>query len=163
MYNIPTKTKEFANDVLATTQLPVLVEYKKKIADGLTAKAAGYATIGKEIVKRDMENIFNGKTPAEISNTDILEKTGPVYNAVMLAFSSEEKVKPIVKGTSVWNFNAKKFSASKDKKAESEKLVRLYSGLNSRECSQLMDAKAKDGKTKEQVIHEILEKRYITL
>lgn len=75
----------------------------------------------------------------------------------MLAFSSEEKVKPIVKGTSVWNFNAKKFSASKDKKAESEKLVRLYSGLNSRECSQLMDAKAKDGKTKEQVIHEILE------
>ena len=39
----------------------------------------------------------------------------------MLAFSSEEKVKPIVKGTSVWNFNAKKFSASKDKKAESEK------------------------------------------
>lgn len=163
MYNVPTKTKEFANDVLATTQLPVLVEYKKKIADGLTAKAAGYATIGKEIVKRDMENIFNGKTPAEISNTDILEKTGPVYNAVMLAFSSEEKVKPIVKGTSVWNFNAKKFSASKDKKAESEKLVRLYSGLNSRECSQLMDAKAKDGKTKEQVIHEILEKRYITL
>lgn len=68
-----------------------------------------------------------------------------------------------MKGTSVWNFNAKKFSASKDKKAESEKLVRLYSGLNSRECSQLMDAKAKDGKTKEQVIHEILEKRYITL
>jgi hypothetical protein len=163
MYNVPTKTKEFASDVLETTTLPVLVEYKKKITAGLSAKAAGYATIGREIVKRDMVNIFNGKTPSEISDTGILTITDPIYNAIMQAFSSEKKAKQIVKGTPIWNYNARKISASEDKKNESEKLVRLYSGLGSRECSELMDVKGESGRTKEQIIHDILEKRYITL
>ena len=158
-----TKTKEFANDVLATTDLPVLLSYKEKIAKGLAAKAAGYATVGREIVKRDMESIFNGKIPSEISNTGILAMTDPIYSAVMQAFSSEKKAKSIVKGTNLWSYNAKKLSASSDKKAESKKLVKLYSILGSRECSELMDVKAESGRTKEQIIHEILEKRYVTL
>lgn len=163
LYNVPTKTKEFANDVLATTDLPVLLSYKEKIAKGLAAKAAGYATVGREIVKRDMESIFNGKIPSEISNTGILATTDPIYSAVMQAFSSEKKAKSIVKGTNLWSYNAKKLSASSDKKAESKKLVKLYSILGSRECSELMDVKAESGRTKEQIIHEILEKRYVTL
>lgn len=163
LYNVPTKTKEFANDILATTKQPVLIEYKNKIMDGLTAKAAGYATIGREIVKRDMENIFNGKIPSEICDPEILTITEPIYHAVMQAFSSEKKAKPIVKGTPIWTYNAKKFSTSENKKHESDKLVRLYSSMGSRECSKLMDAKAKDGRTKEQIVHDILEKRYITL
>lgn len=163
LYNVPTKTKDFVNDVLATSSLPVLEEYKRKIAAGLTAKASGYASIGKEITKRDMVNIFNGKTPSDISSTEILNITNPIYDAVMQAFSSEKKAKSIVKGTSIWSYNAKKLIKSSDKRSESKKLVKLYSELDARTCSKLMDVKAENGRTKEQVIHEILEKRYITL
>lgn len=163
LYNVPTKTSDFANDILATTQLPALIKYKEKIATKLTPKAAGLATVGREIVKRDMKDIFNDKIPSDLQGEEMLVITEPIYNAVMQAFSSEKKAKPIVKGTPIWTYNAKKLNASMDKKAESEKLVKLYSGLGSRECSELMDAKTESGRTKEQIIHQILEKCYSAL
>lgn len=163
LYNVPTKTSDFANDILATSQLPALIKYKEKIAAKLTPKAAGLATVGREIVKRDMKDIFNDKIPSYLQGEEMLVITEPIYNAVMQAFCSEKKAKPIVKGTPIWTYNAKKLNASMDKKAESEKLVKLYSGLGSRECSELMDAKAEGGRTKEQIIHQILEKCYSAL
>jgi len=58
IFNNPTKAEDFARDLMATSTDPVLASYRAKIKDGLVPKASGFATIGREIVKK-ISQLFN--------------------------------------------------------------------------------------------------------
>lgn len=161
MSNVPTRTKDYVRDLLATGENMVLSSYQNKLNRKITAKAAGYATVNREIMKKDVNAIFKGSAPNYITDMSILEFTTPVYNAVLKAFGCEkEDIKPILKGTIIWKFNSEKFNDTGNKKGESEKLIKLYESLDSSTMSNILTAKKTSKKTKEQVIMDILEKEY---
>ena len=56
--NVPTKTKDYVRDLLATGENKVLKSYQDKLKRKITAKAAGLATVNREIMKRDINSIF---------------------------------------------------------------------------------------------------------
>lgn len=127
----------------------------------ITAKAAGLATVNREIMKRDINSIFKGSAPNYITDESILEYTTPVYEGVLKFFGCETgEVKPILKNGSLWSFNADMFNKSKDKKEVSEKLVKLYNSMPPAIMSDILTAKKTVNKTREQKIREILEKEY---
>lgn len=159
--NVPTKTKDYVRDLLATGENKVLKSYQDKLKRKITAKAAGLATVNKEIMKRDINSIFKGSAPDYITDESILEYTIPVYEAVLKFFGCETgEVKPILKNGSLWSFNADMFNKSKDKKEVSEKLVKLYNSMPPAIMSDILTAKKTVKKTKDQSIREILEKEY---
>lgn len=160
--NVPTKTKDFTQDLLATSQNKILSSYNSKIGYGLVAKAAGIATVNQEILKDDLVKCFQGRTPKILSDEGVLVFTDPVYEATLRAFSSEKRIKPILKGTAVWKFNAAKLtSVSIDQRDFVMKLLlQMYDNLSARTFSLIMDAKSDGNRTKEQVVFDILEKAY---
>jgi hypothetical protein len=162
MDNVPTKTKDFTRDMLATSNNNVLKSYNDKIKDGLVAKAAGFATANQEIMKDDLEKCFNGKTPKVLSDDSVLNYTTPVYEATLRAFASEKRIKPVLKGTAVWKFNASMMNKAKeeDREVVKQNLVDMYDNLTSRTYSRINEAKGQGNKTKEQVIHAILKDAY---
>lgn len=162
MDNVPTKTKDFTRDMLATSNNKVLMSYNDKIKDGLVAKAAGFATANQEIMKDDLEKCFNGKTPKVLSDDSVLNYTTPVYEATLRAFASEKRIKPVLKGTAVWKFNASMLNKAKeeDREVVKQNLVDMYDNLTSRTYSRIIEAKGQGNKTKEQVIHAILKDAY---
>lgn len=162
MDNVPTKTKDFTRDMLATSNNKVLMSYNDKIKDGLVAKAAGFATANQEIMKDDLEKCFNGKTPKVLSDDSVLNYTTPVYEATLRAFASEKRIKPVLKGTAVWKFNASMLNKAKeeDREVVKQNLIDMYDNLTSRTYSRIIDAKGQGNKTKEQVIHAILKDAY---
>jgi hypothetical protein len=162
MDNVPTKTKDFTRDMLATSNNMVLMSYNDKIKDGLVAKAAGFATANQEIMKDDLEKCFNGKTPKVLSDDSILDYTTPVYEATLRAFASEKRIKPVLKGTAVWKFNASMLNKPKeeDREVVKQNLIDMYDNLTSRTYSRIIEAKGQGNKTKEQVIHAILKDAY---
>ncbi|WP_300229557.1 hypothetical protein [uncultured Bacteroides sp.] len=162
MSNEPTRTKDFVRDLLATGENKILSSYQNKLKRKITAKAAGFATANREIMKRDVNAIFKDSAPDYITDESILEFTTPVYEAVLKAFGCDEENKmiPILKGTIIWKFNSEKFKAADDKKIVSDRLVKLYNGLSSATTANILNAKKKAKKTKEQVIVDILEKEY---
>ena len=162
MDNVPTKTKDFTRDMLATSNNKVLMSYNDKIKDGLVAKAAGFATANQEIMKDDLEKCFNGKTPKVLSDDSVLDYTTPVYEATRRSFASEKRIKPVLKGTAVWKFNASMMNKAiaEDREAVKQKLIDMYDNLTARTYSRIIDAKGQGNKTKEQVIHAILKDAY---
>ena len=156
--NVPTKTKDFTQDLLATSQNKILASYNSKIKFGLVAKAAGIATVTQEILKDDLVKCFQGRIPKILSDESVLTFTDPVYDATLRAFSSEKHIKPILKGTAVWKFNASMLSRAKDEEREfiMMALVQMYENLSARTFSRIMDAKTDGNKTKEQVVYDIL-------
>lgn len=162
MVNEPTKTKEFADDALATEkENKILVSYKKKIDFGLTAKAAGFATIGNEIKKEGLAAIFDGKTPPSyLKNEDDVEHFDAVYDAILDVFSSKTKLIHLLRGTKLWRWTADKMNASTDKAAESKKLVGMFENLKVKDSTRLLTAKAEGGKTAEQVVRDVLDGIY---
>lgn len=161
MSNVPTRTKDYVRDLLATGENKVLSSYQDKLKRQITAKAAGYATVNREIMKRDINAIFKDGTPDYIADDSILNFTTPVYEAVLRAFGcEEERMIPILKGTIIWKFNSDKFRVTDDKKTVSDKLVKLYNGLSSASTANILNAKKTTKMTKEQVIVDILEKEY---
>ena len=162
MDNVPTKTKDFTRDMLATSNNKVLMSYNDKIKDGLVAKAAGFATANQEIMKDDLEKCFNGKTPKVLSDDSVLNYTTPVYEATLRALASEKRIKPVLKGTAVWKFNASMLNKAKeeDREVVKQNLIDMYDNLTSRTYSRIIVAKSQGNKTKEQVIHAILKDAY---
>jgi len=162
MDNVPTKTKDFTRDMLATSNNKVLMSYNDKIKDGLVAKAAGFATANQEIMKDDLEKCFDGKTPKVLSDDSVLDYTTPVYEATLRAFASEKRIKPVLKGTAVWKFNASMMNKAKEEDREviKQNLIDMYDNLTSRDYSRIIAAKSQGNKTKEQVIHAILKDAY---
>ena len=160
--NVPTKTKEFTQDVLATSNNEVLKSYNEKIQSGLVAKAAGFATVYQEILKSDIEKFFDGKPPKVLGDNSLLDYTSRVYEAVLRAFNSEKGIKAILKGTAIWKFNADIFNKAKyeDRETVTKKLIGMYDSLSSRTYSQIIDAKKQGNKTREQVIYGILKDAY---
>jgi hypothetical protein len=62
--NVPTRTKDFARDFLATErENKVVTSYSSKIDRGLSPKAAGFATSFKEVKKADSEALMAGRDP----------------------------------------------------------------------------------------------------
>lgn len=161
MSNVPTKTKDYVRDLLATGENKVLSSYQNKLKRKITAKAAGFATVNREIMKRDVNAIFKDSAPDYITDESILEFTTPVYEAVLKFFGCETgDVKSILKKSIIWSFNAEKFNKSRDKKEVSEKLVKLYNSMSPAIMSDILSAKSTVKKTKDQVIKEILETEY---
>ena len=156
--NVPTKTKDFTQDLLATSKNKILASYNSKMKFGLVAKAAGIATVNQEILKDDLVKCFQGKTPKILTDEDILVFTNPVYDANLKAFSSEKNIKPILKGTAVWKFNAAMLSKAKDDERELTMmlLVQMYENMSARTYSSIIDAKSEGNRTKEQVVFDIL-------
>lgn len=159
--NVPTKTKDFVRDLLATGENKILSSYNEKIKRKLSAKASGFATVNQEIMKRDIRAIFNDKLVDYLRNDSILEFTTPVYNAVLKAFGCESgEIKTFLRSAVIWKFNAGKFNEASDKKVISDKLVKFYGHLSSVTTSNILTAKKTVKETKEQVIMKFLETEY---
>ena len=165
LLNVPTRVNEFAEDALATEKDNKVLEcYKAFIVEGLTPKAAGFACCGYEIRKSDLAKLFNGqKLPEYLTNSELLPYFKAVFKAVKELFcgnGDNAKITSFLKGTKVWRWTAIHMNQAKDKKAESEKLVRFFNDFPARDMSNILQAKKSDTQTVEQVIAEILEKRY---
>jgi len=160
--NVPTKVKDFTQDMLATSNNKVLMSYNDKIKFGLVAKAAGFATANQEIMKDDLIKSFQGKAPKILSDESVLDYTTPVFEATLRAFASEKRIKPVLKGTAVWKFNASMMNKAiaEDREAVKQKLIDMYDNLTARTYSRIIEAKGQGNKTKEQVIHAILKDAY---
>jgi hypothetical protein len=85
-----------------------------------------------------------------------------VYEATLRAFASEKRIKPVLKGTAVWKFNASMMNKAKeeDREVVKQNLIDMYDNLTSRTYPRIIEAKGQGNKTKEQVIHAILKDAY---
>ena len=138
---------------------PVLKSYFSKIGTGLTAKAAAYATVCKEITQRDLVESYRDNPPEFLADDSILSITEPVYKATIKAFSSKKELKKWLAGISVWKFNASILNkVSTDKReSESKKLVEMYSSLDALTFSRIMDARSDDKRSKVDIVYGILQ------
>lgn len=161
--NERTKVKDYTNDVLATeTSNPILKSYRDKCESGVSPKAAAYATLGKEITKRDITSIFNGKTPDSLNDTGILKYSDRIYKAVCDTFSPN-KVTPLIKGTVFWRWTAAKLIGAKTEKDREDvtvKIENVFRQMTACVCNLIRDAKGNGSKTREQIIHELLNTEY---
>lgn len=156
IYNNPTKAEDFARDLMATSNQPVLASYRAKVNDGLAPKAAGFATIGREIVKKDLTDLQKGKTPALFEDKDNLERFNSVYAGIkpMVILNL-----PMFKGSEIWKFIANKINgvATEKKNDMAQSIIKMFSLMPPIPFSSLRTAKADGAKSKEMVVHEILE------
>ena len=167
MYNAPTRAKDFANEVFMTTDNPVVKAYKQKIDDGMTAKAAGYATVGKEIKRADIVTFFLTGKSSVLDDASMLPHTDLVYKAARTAFACEKgKLKPILKGTEIWGFVAENFSSAKtedERTIMAIKLECLFNTLPSSYATRILTAKATNDQTRPQVVKAILKEYFAAL
>ena len=167
MYNAPTRAKDFANEVFMTTDNAVVKAYKQKIDDGMTAKAAGYATVGKEIKRADIVTFFLTGKSSVLDDASLLPHTDLVYSAVRTAFACEKgKLKPILKGTEIWGFVAENFSSAKTEEERyimAVKLECLFNTLPSSYATRILTAKASGDQTRQQVVKAILKEYFAAL
>lgn len=154
IYNTPTSAADFARDFAATTDNAVIADYRKKQSDGLCPKAAGYATIGREISKKDIQDLQNGKTPSGFDNVSAISRFSTIYNAILQCIIDNPA---IYKGTEVWKFNAGKLASASDKDKMVSRLYKLYSSMPYSVGKKLEKAKKTGSKPKETVVAEILE------
>lgn len=163
-----TTTLDFARDLHATGGgNKILISYNTKVDRGVVSKAAGYATYNREFVKSDVVKLQQGKAPAYMTNDSILAYTDRVFTKVTEAFGCNGeivKMHKALRGSFVWKFNAAKLiivEADADKlEAETKKLEKLYASLPATSMYAIAEAKSSDGKTKEQIVHSILQNLY---
>lgn len=154
IYNTPTSTADFARDFAATTDNAVIAGYRKKQNDGLCPKAAGYATIGREILKADIQKLQKGESPSGFNDTLAISRFATVYDAMLQCII----VNPATyKGAEVWKFNAAKLASATDKDEMVSRLCKLYSSMSYSVGKKLEKAKKMGSKPKETVVAEILE------
>lgn len=154
IYNTPTSTADFARDFAATTDNVVITDYRKKQSDGLCPKAAGYATIGREILKGDIQKLQKGEIPSGFDDVSAISRFSTVYDAMLQCII----VNPATyKGAEIWKFNAAKLASATDKDEMAGRLCKLYSSMPYSVGKQLEKAKKTGSKPKETVVAEILE------
>ncbi len=152
--NTPTSTADFARDLEATSNNPVLVSYRAKIKDGLTPKAAGYATIGREIVKKDMRELQNGNTPALFNdkpNQDLFER---VYGGIS---DIREQSPATFKGTEIWSWIANQINAADDKQEMAESVIKMFHTMRPLLLLSIQTAKRNGNRSKEVVVKDYLD------
>jgi len=140
----------------------VLNSYYRKIDNGLTAKAAAYATVCREITQADLFEVYRGNSPEFLSDDAILPITEPVYQATLKAFSSKKELRKWLAGISVWKFNASVLNkvSSDQRESESKKLVEMYSKLDALTFSRIMDARSDECHTRADIVYGILQVAY---
>lgn len=152
--NTPTSTADFARDLEATSNNPVLVSYRNKIKYGLTPKAAGYATIGREIVKKDMRELQNGNTPAlfnDKTNQDLYEH---IYSEI----SPIRQGSPTTfKGTEIWSWIANQINGADDKQDMAERIIKMFLTMRAPLFLSIQTAKRDGNRSKEVVVKDLLD------
>lgn len=152
--NTPTSTADFARDLEATSNNSVLVSYRAKIKDGLTPKAAGYATIGREIVKKDMRELQNGNTPALFNdkpNQDLFER---VYGGIS---DIREQSPATFKGTEIWSWIANQINGADDKQEMAECVIKMFHTMRPLLLLSIQTAKRNGNRSKEVVVKDYLD------
>lgn len=166
--NVPTKTKDFARDFLDTEKANMIIAaYAGKIDRGLTPKAAGIATKGKEVKKADVQALLAGKLPCIFNDgdTDDIELYQMVFDGVCEGFGIEKDApikNKVLKGTFIWHWTAKKIrEADEDKRIDAaDKVINMFAGMSAQDSERINNAEKTESQTREQVIHGILDEMY---
>ena len=166
--NVPTKTKDFARDFLDTEKAnKIIAAYAGKIDRGLTPKAAGIATKGKEVKKADVQSLLAGKVPSVFNDgdTEDIELYQMVFDGVCEGFGIEKDApikNKVLKGTFIWHWTAKKMNVTDagDRFDLAVKVISIFTGMSAQESERINNAEKTETQTREQVIHGILEEMY---
>ena len=166
--NVPTKTKDFARDFLDTEKAnKIIAAYAGKIDRGLTPKAAGFATKGKEVKKADVQSLLAGKVPSVFNDgdTEDIELYQMIFDGVCEGFGVEKDA-PIknkaLKGTFIWRWTAKKIhETDEDNRIDvADKVINMFTSMSAQESERINNAEKTEAQTREQVIHGILDEMY---
>lgn len=155
--NTPTTTADFARDLEATSNHPVISSYRMKISDGLVAKAAGWATIGREIVKKDMVELQKGNTPALFNDKENLSLFSQVYEALTPFRQASPNT---FRGTEIWSWNANKINGADDKRGMVDMIIKMFNTMSFADGKALENAKRSDNDPKEVVVKRILDQMF---
>ena len=170
MDNVPTKTKDFARDFLDTEKAnKIIAAYAGKIDRGLTPKAAGIATKGKEVKKADVQSLLAGKVPSVFNDgdTEDIELYQMFFDGVCDGFGIEKGApikNKVLKGTFIWNWTAKRIhEADEDSRFDvANKVINMFTGMSAQESERINNAEKTETQTREQVIHGLLDEMYNT-
>jgi hypothetical protein len=166
--NVPTKTKDFARDFLDTEKAnKIIAAYAGKIDRGLTPKAAGFATKGKEVKKADVQSLLAGKVPSVFNDgdTEDIELYQMIFDGVCEGFGIEKDApikNKVLKGTFIWNWTAKKIhEADEDSRIDvADRVINMFTSMSAQESERINNAEKTEAQTREQVIHGILNEMY---
>ena len=166
--NVPTKTKDFARDFLDTEKAnKIIAAYAGKIDRGLTPKAAGFATKGKEVKKADVQALLAGKVPSVFNDgdTEDIELYQMIFDGVCEGFGIEKDApikNKVLKGTFIWHWTAKKIhEADEDSRIDvADKVINMFTGMSAQDSERINNAEKTESQTREQVIHGILDEMY---
>ena len=168
MDNVPTKTKDFARDFLDTEKAnKIIAAYAGKIDRGLTPKAAGIATKGKEVKKADVQALLAGKVPSVFNDgdTEDIELYQMIFEGVCEGFGIEKDApikNKVLKGTFIWHWTAKRIhEADEDSRIDvADKVINMFTGMSAQDSERINNAEKTETQTREQVIHRILDEMY---
>ena len=169
--NVPTRTADLARDVVDTEkENATVVAYASKINRGLSPKAAGFATKGKEVKKKDIEALMAGKVPGvfDDGHSDDLETYQRVFEGVCEGFgiAKDAPIKnKVLKGTFIWRWVANKMNATDEADDDcrfdvANKVINMFTGLSAQDSERINNAEKTETQTREQVIHGILDEMY---
>ena len=166
--NVPTRTKDFARDFLATERENKFVtSYANKIDRGLSPKGAGFATSFKDVKKADIETLLAGKDPAVFnsSNKNDLEISDMIYNGVLEGFAIEKGApvkNKVLKGSFIWRWIANKMNEADegDRLDLAVKVISIFTSMSAQDSERINNAEKTETQTREQVIHAILDGMY---
>jgi hypothetical protein len=166
--NVPTKTKDFARDFLDTEKAnKIIAAYAGKIDRGLTPKAAGFATKGKEVKKADVQSLLAGKVPSVFNDgdTEDIELYQMIFDGVCEGFGIEKDApikNKVLKGTFIWHWTAKKIhEADEDSRIDvADRVINMFTSMSAQESERINNAEKTEAQTREQVIHGILNEMY---
>lgn len=168
MDNVPTKTKDFARDFLDTEKAnKIIAAYAGKIDRGLTPKAAGIATKGKEVKKADVQSLLAGKLPGIFNDgdTEDIVLYQMIFDGVCEGFGIEKDApikNKVLKGTFIWHWTAKKIhEADEDSRIDvADRVINMFTSMSAQESERINNAEKTEAQTREQVIHGILNEMY---
>ena len=166
--NVPTKTKDFARDFMDTEKAnKIIAAYAGKIDRGLTPKAAGIATKGKEVKKADVQSLLAGKVPSVFNDgdTEDIELYQMIFEGVCEGFgiAKEAPIKnKVLKGTFIWHWTAKKMNVTDagDRFDLAVKVISIFTSMSAHDSERINNAERTETQTREQVIHGILDEMY---
>ena len=166
--NVPTKTKELARDFMDTEKANKIISaYAGKIDRGLTPKAAGIATKGKEVKKADVQSLLAGKAPSVFNDgdTEDIELYQMIFEGVCEGFGIEKDApikNKVLKGTFIWNWTAKKMNVTDagDRFDLAVKVISIFTSMSAQDSERINNAEKTETQTREQVIHGILDEMY---
>lgn len=166
--NVPTKTKELARDFMDTEKANKIISaYAGKIDRGLTPKAAGIATKGKEVKKADVQSLLAGKVPSVFNDgdTEDIELYQMIFEGVCEGFGIEKDApikNKVLKSTFIWNWTAKKMNVTDagDRFDLAVKVISIFTSMSAQDSERINNAEKTETQTREQVIHGILDEMY---